>query len=255
MIKLKIDARVVSEEETIKPPGSPIAVGRRGGEHQNQINTYIATAITLHESLRLAESFQQIMLAVKLQSNIAMILAGLALQHSWGVVQDRELGFKYYAKAVRQICKQASLRELHPNKMHHLSEALKQELSLVVWEIATCLRFGWGIKKNKQYAAFYYRIGAELGDCESQNMLAQMYLTGKGVPKSKYLAARWYRIAEKTDKGFPGNNWIHKEKYTGSPIKNTDIETWDIPNVPMIHGSASITPEFDQRETPPPVII
>jgi TPR repeat protein len=75
-------------------------------------------------------SKKQIMLAVKLQSNLAMILAGLALQHSWGVVQDRELGFRYYAKAAKQICRQASLTDLHPNNLQNLSEALKQELCL-----------------------------------------------------------------------------------------------------------------------------
>ena len=59
---------------------------------------------------------------------------------------------------------------------------------------------GRGVPKDKQEALRWYRRAALQGDMFAQNALADNYWEGTGVPKDDREAVRWWRLA--ADKGF-----------------------------------------------------
>lgn len=59
---------------------------------------------------------------------------------------------------------------------------------------------GRGVPKDKSEALRWYRLAATQGDTFAQNSLADNYWEGTGVPKDDTEAVRWWRLA--ADKGF-----------------------------------------------------
>jgi TPR repeat protein len=52
-----------------------------------------------------------------------------------------------------------------------------------------------------------------LGDPQAQNDLAHCYHNGHGTKKDVFMAAKYYRLADKQGHGIMGNSWIWKSKY------------------------------------------
>lgn len=59
---------------------------------------------------------------------------------------------------------------------------------------------GRGVPKDKSEALRWYRLAATQGDMFAQNALGDNYWEGTGVPKDDREAVRWWRLA--ADKGF-----------------------------------------------------
>lgn len=102
---------------------------------------------------------------------------------------------------------------------------------MAIYELGVSFRHGWGVspfcwfdnsllthsclqcKKNKESAVQFFKIAADLGDPDAQNDLGHCYYHGQGVKKDLYLAAKYYRKADKQGQGIMGNSWIWKTKY------------------------------------------
>lgn len=72
-------------------------------------------------------------------------------------------------------------------------------------------------KKNKETAVYYFKIAADLNDADAQNDLGHCYYHGHGVKKDMFMAAKYYRKADKQGQGIMGNSWIWKSKYDAGP--------------------------------------
>lgn len=68
-------------------------------------------------------------------------------------------------------------------------------------------------KKNKEFAIYFFKIAADLGDADAQNDIAHCYYEGIGVKKNPYIAAKYYRKVDKQGQGIMSNSWIWKFKY------------------------------------------
>ncbi|GAA5806240.1 hypothetical protein HPULCUR_011771 [Helicostylum pulchrum] len=93
------------------------------------------------------------------------------------------------------------------------TSATKGELIMAIYELGVSFRHGWGCKKNKETAVYYFKIAADLNDADAQNDLGHCYYHGHGVKKDMFLAAKYYRLADKQGQGIMGNSWIWKSKY------------------------------------------
>ena len=63
------------------------------------------------------------------------------------------------------------------------------------FELGMRYEHGFGVEKNEQQAAAFYRLAADQGYVRAQYNLALMYDTGQGVPENNTEAVRWYRAA------------------------------------------------------------
>ena len=59
---------------------------------------------------------------------------------------------------------------------------------------------GYGVAKNEQEAAVWYRRVADQGHAKAQFNLGRMYYLGEGVAKDRQEAVVWFRRA--ADQGF-----------------------------------------------------
>jgi TPR repeat protein len=103
------------------------------------------------------------------------------------------------------IAKQATRRELVP---------------LTIFELGICYFYGWGVKRARNISIFYIDIAASLGDSQAQNFLGNVYERGLGVKKSKFLAAKYYRMDQASNE--IEKPWIMKAKY--NPKSSSTVE-------------------------------
>jgi tetratricopeptide (TPR) repeat protein len=94
------------------------------------------------------------------------------------------------------LAKQATRRELVP---------------LTIFELGICYFYGWGVRRACNIGIFYIDIAASLGDSQAQNFLGNVYERGLGVKKSKFQAAKYYRMDQASNE--IEKPWIMKAKY------------------------------------------
>jgi len=87
---------------------------------------------------------------------------------------------------------------------------------------------GRGLPKDKYEALRWYRLAAMQGDAFAQNALGDNYWEGTGVPKDDTEASRWWRLA--ADKGFaPAQHSLGKILSGGGqgvPTDKTQAYMW-----------------------------
>ncbi len=86
-------------------------------------------------------------------------------------------------------------------------------MPIALYEVGIAFQQGWGVKKDLIKAAYYLCIAAELGDVDAQISMADCFLRGDGVKKSKKQAAFWLRKAGKQGANLIQSHWIWKQKY------------------------------------------
>ena len=59
--------------------------------------------------------------------------------------------------------------------------------------LGRCYTNGWGVERDLEEAARWYRAAAEQGNCWAQQSLAKCYENGDGVDQNHEEAANWYR--------------------------------------------------------------
>ncbi|KAK9452415.1 uncharacterized protein V1518DRAFT_411171 [Limtongia smithiae] len=189
-------------------------------------------AIELHEQNKLAEAtaiFGKIADSNGPQSPIAQLLYGLSLRHGWGVPANPERAIQYlrYALMTSAAVEDAALRaNVKVTKRTWKSGAggMKGELSLALFELANCFRYGWGVEVDSFAAKSYYENAANLGDLDALRELAWCYLEGFGCQKNKFQAAQYYRQAVEQGKSEVGDMWIWKDKYNDTPENRARVE-------------------------------
>ncbi len=63
------------------------------------------------------------------------------------------------------------------------------------FELGVRYAHGYGVSRDDQEAAKWYRLAAEQGDADAQHALGVMYDEGRGVPKDYVLAHMWLNLA------------------------------------------------------------
>uniref|UniRef100_A0A1D1ZDI4 Protein DSF2 n=1 Tax=Anthurium amnicola TaxID=1678845 RepID=A0A1D1ZDI4_9ARAE len=183
-----------------QPPNSP-------STKQNQADEFIQQAIQFHEANELEKATYYFKLAADKDSPLGLFLYGIALRHGWGCKSNPKLAVRYLQKAA-----ESAVSDLHTTMAANPSIA-RHELVLAIYELGICFRHGWGVPKNKQTAAYYFEIAANLGDPDAQNDLGHCYANGEGVKKDMKKAAKYYRLAAAQGSSMLGNSWIYKKKY------------------------------------------
>ncbi|KAI8878609.1 HCP-like protein [Backusella circina FSU 941] len=164
--------------------------------------------IKQHEMGKLEQATELFKQASIMELPIAMFLYGVSLRHGWGCTKNEPMAFLYLQKAAEHAV--TDLSDL--SKTVNLS-ASKGELIMSIYELGVSFRYGWGCRKNKETAVYYFKIAADLGDADAQNDLGYCYHHGQGTKKDLHLAAKYYRMADKQGQGIMGNSWIWKTKY------------------------------------------
>ncbi|KAK9346425.1 hypothetical protein V1522DRAFT_404389 [Lipomyces starkeyi] len=186
-----------------------------------EMEANIQTAIDLHEKGDLVESTRMFgCLADPNGDNnaLAQVLYGLALRHGWGIQARPDEAIAYLRMAasnsavIENEAKKANTI-LTPRSRRTGAGGAKGELTLAIFELANCFRFGWGVDKDAVAAKQYYETAAHLGDPDAMLEVGWCLLTGSGCKKDKFMAAQFYRMAEKAGKEEVGQSWIWKEKY------------------------------------------
>ncbi|KAK6336324.1 hypothetical protein TWF696_001886 [Orbilia brochopaga] len=180
----------------------------------------IQEAIRLHEAGDLENStklFKYLADPSGPNNPLSQVLYGLALRHGWGCEPDSAAAISYLQAAAANS---ASIEQEALRAGMKKGGAAKGELVLAIFELGNCFRHGWGTEKDPVAAFNYYLTAANLGDTDAMNETAWCYLNGYGLKKKdKYLAAKYYRLAEEHGNKTVGNSWIYKDKYGGLPAK------------------------------------
>lgn len=100
----------------------------------------------------------------------------------WGTIIDPERAIHYLSLAASNS---ASIEEQALASGINKGGAAKGELTLAIYELANCLRHGWGVRKDAVAARQYYETAANLGDTDAMDQAAACYLEGFGGPKDK----------------------------------------------------------------------
>ncbi|KAJ1969163.1 hypothetical protein H4R35_006216 [Dimargaris xerosporica] len=167
----------------------------------------VKQAIHYHEQGELEKATVYFRKAAELQNPLGMFLFGMSLRHGWGCKANPNLAFQFLQKAAESAV--FDLNHLNPGT----SSAAKSELSIAIYELGISFRHGWGVPKNKETAAYYFEIAANLGDADAQADLAFCYEHGNGVKKDKAKSAKYYRLAHAQGVHIFGNSWVFKSKY------------------------------------------
>jgi len=72
---------------------------------------------------------------------------------------------------------------------------------------------GFGVLRDLNAAASWYRKAADQGNAEAQFALGQMYAHGWGVPRDNADAIRWFQMANSVDSDGPPTDWMSVEGY------------------------------------------
>ncbi|CAG8712885.1 6939_t:CDS:2 [Acaulospora morrowiae] len=184
-----------------------IEVSQSPTTRQNEADEFIQKAIQYHEANELEKATYYFKLAADKDSPLGLFLYGISLRHGWGCKPNVKLAVRYLQRAA-----ESAVSDLHTSVAANPSIA-RHELVLAIYELGVCFRHGWGVPKNKQSAAYYFEIAANLGDPDAQNDIGFCYYRGEGVKKDMKKAARYYRMAAAQGSGILGNSWIFKTKY------------------------------------------
>ncbi|KAI0244140.1 hypothetical protein L0F63_001261 [Massospora cicadina] len=163
--------------------------------------------------VNLREATDLLKIAASQNHPLGLFLLGISLRHGWGCEVDPLLAFQCL-----QHSAESAIVDLNTIKSTDCSAA-KHELTIAIHELGICFRHGWGVSRNKETAAYYFELAADLGDPDSQNELGHCYLYGEGVKKDRFRAAHYFRLAHAQGVGQVGNSWIFKEKYD-PPLSN-----------------------------------
>ncbi|ORE06735.1 HCP-like protein [Rhizopus microsporus var. microsporus] len=172
------------------------------------IESLIQDGITFHERGQLEKATSLFRVAAEKDNPLGMFLYGVSLRHGWGCKKNEHLAFQYLQKAAEH-----AVEDLTNITNAVSASASKGELVMAIYELGVSFKHGWGCKKNKESAAYFFKIAADLGDPDAQNDIAHCYNQGIGVKKDLYMAAKYYRKADKQGQGIMGNSWIWKPKY------------------------------------------
>ncbi|KAF3312086.1 hypothetical protein TWF173_007579 [Orbilia oligospora] len=178
----------------------------------------IQEAIRLHEEGDLENStklFRQLADPQGANNPLSQVLYGLALRHGWGTAPNSAEAIRYLQAAAANS---ASIEQEALRAGMKKGGSAKGELVLAIFELGNCFRHGWGTEKDPVAAFNYYQTAANLGDTDAMNETAWCYLNGYGLKKKdKWLAAKYYRLAEENGNRIMGNSWIYKDKYVNPP--------------------------------------
>ncbi|KAI9317433.1 hypothetical protein BX666DRAFT_1857196 [Dichotomocladium elegans] len=172
------------------------------------VEALISEGIRYHEQGQLAKATECFRQSAGMDSPVGMFLYGVSLRHGWGCKRNENIAFQYLQKAAEH-----AVMDLNDLSSKVNTSAVKGELIMAIYELGVSFRHGWGCRKNKETAAYFFKIAADLGDADAQNDLGHCYYHGTGVKKDHYLAAKYYRMADKQGCGIMGNSWIYKPKY------------------------------------------
>ncbi|KAJ1922858.1 hypothetical protein IWQ60_006248 [Tieghemiomyces parasiticus] len=168
---------------------------------------FLKEAINYHEQGELEKATVYFRKAAEHQNPLGMFLFGMSLRHGWGCKANPNLAFQFLQKAAESAV--FDLNHLNPMT----SSAARGELAIAIYELGISFRHGWGVPKNKETAAYYFEIAANLGDADAQADLAFCYQHAAGVKKDMPKAAKYYRMAHAQGVEIFGNSWIFKSKY------------------------------------------
>ncbi|KAI8391048.1 uncharacterized protein BYT42DRAFT_555412 [Radiomyces spectabilis] len=174
----------------------------------SEIESMVHEGIRLHEQGQVEKATQLFRIAAEKQDPLGMFLYGVSLRHGWGCKRSERLAFQYLQKAAEH-----AVLDLNSFSSTVNTSASQSELVMAIYELGVSFRHGWGCKKNKETAVYFFKIAADLGDADAQNDLGHCYYYGHGVKKDLYMAAKYYRKADKQGHGIMGNSWIYKTKY------------------------------------------
>jgi hypothetical protein len=203
------------------PSYRPITPEGRGIVDE-QSDQNIQEAIRLHEAGDLERAtvlFGKLADPAGPNNALAQVLYGLSLRHGWGCKANPAEAVKYLSLAASSS---AVLETTALNSGLKSGGSAKGELTLAMFELANCFRYGWGVESDPAAALQYYLCAANMGDPDAMNETAWCYLQGFGTGKGKHKldkkdakmqSARWYREAEKRGSGIVGNSWIYKDKW------------------------------------------
>ncbi|KAI8641350.1 hypothetical protein BD408DRAFT_212406 [Parasitella parasitica] len=173
-----------------------------------EVEALVHEGIAFHEKGQLEKATQLFRIGAEKGNPIGMFLYGVSLRHGWGCKKNELAAFQYLQKAAEH-----AVEDLANIKNTVNASASKGELIMAIYELGVSFRHGWGCKKNKESAVQFFKIAADLGDPDAQNDLGHCYYHGQGTKKDLYLAAKYYRKADKQGQGIMGNSWIWKPKY------------------------------------------
>ncbi|EIE78742.1 hypothetical protein G6F46_003246 [Rhizopus delemar] len=174
----------------------------------NAAERLVHQGIKFHEAGKLEQATEMFKQASAMDLPIAMFLYGVSIRHGWGCKKNEHLAFQYLQKAAEHAVEDLESFSNTVNK-----SASKGELIMAIYELGVSFRHGWGCRKNKETAVYYFKIAADLNDPDAQNDLGHCYYHGHGVKKDLKMAAKYYRMADKQGQGIMGNSWIWKSKY------------------------------------------
>ncbi|KAG0207524.1 hypothetical protein BGX28_001246 [Mortierella sp. GBA30] len=229
----------------LSPPSSKSSnkVVTPAQQREAEVDAYIQKAIELHENNELKEATHYFRLAAQGENPVGQLMYGLSLRHGWGCDPNPREAISYLQRAAEYAM--GELKELSPASsaniqaiQRHASRAsnssssssqplrrmgtidrrsamltARKELVMALYELGMSFLKGWGVEKSKVVAFNYFKLGADLGDPDSQNETAQCFLDGIGTEKNSFEAARYYRLASAQGASQLGNSWIWKPKY------------------------------------------
>lgn len=104
------------------------------------------------------------------------------MRSGWGTTIESQKAIHYLSLAASNS---ASIEEQALASGVKKGGAAKGELTLAIYELANCFRYGWGVKKDAVAARQYYETAANLGDTDAMDQAAECYLEGFGGAKDK----------------------------------------------------------------------
>ncbi|KAJ9070406.1 hypothetical protein DSO57_1008447 [Entomophthora muscae] len=130
----------------------------------------IQKALHLHEKGQLEEATDLLKIAASQNHPLGLFLLGISI--------EARLAFQCL-----QHSAESAIVDLNTIKNTDCSAA-KHELTIAIHELGICFRHGWGVSRNKETAAYYFELAADLGDPDSQNELGHCYMYGEGVKRT-----------------------------------------------------------------------
>lgn len=97
---------------------------------------------------------------------------------------------------------------------------------------------GYGIEKDPQQAAYWYRLAADKGHPEAQFSLGLLYGSGKGVKRDEEQAARW--VSASATQGYaPALAELGKRFAAGNGVAQDDKRAYFWLTLAFLHGDKS----------------
>jgi hypothetical protein len=140
---------------SLSPSPSPIATSPTSspGSDLKTSDDYLQLGIRHHEANRLRDSAACFEKSARLAesekgaSGVGMLMWGLTLRHGWGCEKNEKKGFSWLRRAA-----EAAVGDLEKARVDTVSNAIKGELVLAIYEVGQCFFQGWGVKKDQKMA-------------------------------------------------------------------------------------------------------